>query len=126
MPGPSTPLSLRIAGAVAMVFGAVTVLAGGLALFGTPDMGDVVPFVLWFNFLAGFAYALAGVGLWQARRWGVWLSIAILGATVVVLAALAFHALTDGAYEMRTVGALVLRIGLWAAISFAGHRAMLR
>ncbi|PQO23063.1 hypothetical protein C2I36_09800 [Rhodobacteraceae bacterium WD3A24] len=126
MPVPSPHLSLRIAAAVAMIFGAVTVLAGGLALFGTPDMGDVVPFVLWFNFLAGFAYVLAGLGLWQARPWGVWLSIAILAATVVVFAALAFHALTGGAYEMRTVGALILRIGLWAAISLAGHRAMPR
>ena len=34
--------------------------------------GHYVPFVLWFNFLAGFAYIVAGVGLWMRRRWAAW------------------------------------------------------
>jgi hypothetical protein len=38
-----------------------------MALFGTEATraaaGNAVPFVLWFNFLAGFAYILAGLGL---------------------------------------------------------------
>src|SRR4030067_2665568 len=58
----------------AIVFGVVTVLTGGRALLGSlesrGDLRDVVPFVLWFNFLAGFVYIVAGGGppLW--RRWG--------------------------------------------------------
>jgi len=48
------PLSLTIAASVAIVFGALTIVAGGRALFGGADMGAVVPFVLWFNFCAGF------------------------------------------------------------------------
>ena len=46
----------HIAGAAAIAFGLVTLISGGSALFGLVDMGAVVPFVLWFNFLAGFAY----------------------------------------------------------------------
>jgi hypothetical protein len=42
-------------------------LSGGRALFGGADMGAVVPFVLWFNFLAGFAYVAAGLGLWYPQ-----------------------------------------------------------
>ncbi|GAA4135280.1 hypothetical protein ACFFTN_26610 [Aminobacter aganoensis] len=53
-------LSVSIAAGVAVAFGLATVLSGGRALFGDVDMGAVVSFVLWFNFLAGFAYVLSG------------------------------------------------------------------
>ena len=32
--------------------------------------GNYVPFVLWFNFLAGFAYKIAGAGFWRVQRLG--------------------------------------------------------
>jgi len=52
-----------VAAVVALAFGALTVVSGGM------DMGAVVPFVLWFNFLAGFAYITAGLALrFKARR----------------------------------------------------------
>ena len=42
------------------VFGVLTLYSGGMALFGgelaRAAVGNAVPFVLWFNFLAGFAY----------------------------------------------------------------------
>ena len=63
------PLSLTLAAAIAVVFGALTIFAGGRALFGGADMGAVVPYVLWFNFLAGFAYVAAGLGLWRGAGW---------------------------------------------------------
>jgi len=57
-----------------MVFGALSILAGGFALFGgtatEAAVGDAVPFVLWFNFFAGVAYVVAGAGLLKRRRWG--------------------------------------------------------
>ena len=71
----------RIAAAIAIVFGLLTLVSGGRALFGGADMGAVVGFVLWFNFLAGFAYVLAGVGLWTGRPWAPPLSLAILLAS---------------------------------------------
>ena len=54
------PLSHSITAVVAIVFGLATVISGGRALFGGADMGAVVPVVLWFNFMTGFAYLLAG------------------------------------------------------------------
>jgi len=64
---------LKILAVVAIVFGALTVFSGGRALFGSAEarasVGNAVGFVLWFNFLAGFAYVLTGAGLWQCRRW---------------------------------------------------------
>ena len=76
MDEPKGSMKLRIAAAVAVVFGILTVVSGGRALFGGADMGAVVPFVLWFNFLAGFVYVIAGLGLWSGRPWARRLSLA--------------------------------------------------
>ncbi|WP_417809363.1 hypothetical protein [Thioclava sp.] len=118
--------SLLIAAIVALLFGALTILSGGRALFGGVEaraaIGDAVPFVLWFNFVAGFAYVLAGIGLFLQRRPAVWFSIAILAGTVVVLIALGVHILQGGAYEMRTLGAMILRALVWAVISAVALR----
>lgn len=52
---------------VAVGFGLLTIKEGGTVLFGNEasraTAGNYVPFVLWSNFLAGFAYVVAGVGL---------------------------------------------------------------
>ena len=111
----------KISGGVALVFGGLTVFSGAAALFGGKDMGAVVPFVLWFNFLAGFAYLAAGWGLWTGRRVARPLSAAILLASLAVGAALAFHVAGGGAYEMRTVGAMSLRILIWAVLALVAH-----
>ena len=58
MPG-QRKTDLWIAAIVAIVFGVLTVVSGGRALFAGAEaraaVGNAVPFVLWFNFLAGFA-----------------------------------------------------------------------
>jgi hypothetical protein len=117
---------LLIAAIVALVFGALTVFSGGRALFGGADaraaVGDAVPFVLWFNFLAGFAYVVAGIGLLLRHRPALWLSLGILVATGLVFLAFGVHVLQGGAHEMRTVGAMILRIAVWAAISVVAIR----
>lgn len=112
---------LLAAGLVAVVFGLATIFSGGQALFGGATaraaVGNAVDFVLWFNFIAGFAYLLAGAGLLQRRRWAVGLSILIAFATLVVFAAFGVHVLTGGAYEIRTVGAMALRSVIWVGIA---------
>ena len=108
---------ILIAAIVVTLFGLLTVLSGGRALFGGPEaraaVGDAVPFVLWFNFLAGFAYVTAGIGLILQTSWAAKLSIAILVATVLVMIAFGVHVLLGGAYEMRTVWAMSLRTVVW-------------
>ena len=117
---------LLIAAFVAFVFGALTIVSGGRALFGGAEasaaVGNAVPFVLWFNFVAGFFYVVAGIGLFLRHRPAVWISIAILVSTTLVSLALGIHVLQGGAYEMRTVGAMILRTGVWAAISVVAWR----
>ena len=120
--------ALKFVAGVALLFGALTIFSGGRALFGDAEaraaVGDAVPFVLWFNFLAGFAYVAAGIGLALSRRWALGLSLAILIATALIFAAFGVHVLGGGAFEMRTVGAMTLRTGVWAVISAVAMRSL--
>ncbi len=120
---PRTSLTLRIAGGVAIAFGVLTVFSGGRTLLGSADMGAVVPFVLWFNTLAGLAYVVAGLGLWQGRRWAWPLSLAIFAATLLVFAAFGLHVAQGGAFEMRTVYAMALRSAVWGWIAWVTRQA---
>jgi len=113
--------ALTIVGSAASAFGVATVGAAGLVLFG-PDAartlaGRAVPFVVWGNFLAGFVYVFAGVGLVRGRPWARWLAAAIAASTALLGIAFTVHALGGGAFEPRTVAALALRTGAWTAVA---------
>jgi len=120
-----TPVSL-----FAIFFGLLTLKEGGSVLFfeGTAReaAGSYVPFVLWFNFSAGFAYIAAGIGLWGMKRWSAYLAVIIAVSTLIVFTAFGVHVLRGGAFEMRTVIAMPLRSSIWLAIAFAANRLFLR
>ena len=105
----------------AIAFGALTVFSGGRALFGgmeaRTDLGNVVPFVLWFNFIAG-------VALLRTKRWAASVALLLALATVLVFLAFAVHIVAGGAFEARTVGALSLRSLFWIAVALVALRAM--
>lgn len=111
---------------LAIGFGLLTLWEGGVVLFvdgaARQAAGHYVPFVLWFNFLAGFAYVVAGVGLWMRRRWAMWLAIAIAAATALVFLAFGVHVILGGAWERRTVVAMTLRTLVWAGIAAVARR----
>ncbi|MCW8891383.1 MAG: hypothetical protein OQL20_12055 [Sedimenticola sp.] len=115
---------------VALAFGLLTIKSGGSVLFmdGTAreEAGHYIPFVLWFNFTAGFVYLIAGAGLFMQQRWAVGLSIVITISTLIVFLLLGLHILNDGLYETRTVGAMSLRTAVWMVISIVAYRKILR
>ena len=115
------PIIFRLLSIVAVVFGLLTIKSGGMVLFtegaAHQAAGNYVPFVLWFNFMAGFAYITAGIGLWQQRRWACKLAVLIAAATAAVFVAFGVHIMNEGAYEMRTVVAMSIRSTLWITIA---------
>lgn len=120
-------VALRALALVAIGFGLLTIKEGGSVLIGDPAAvaaaGSFVPFVLWFNVLAGFAYVVAGAGLWLQRPWAAWLAAAIALTTALVFAALGAHVISGGAYESRTVAAMTIRLLVWTGIAaFAWRR----
>lgn len=118
----------RVLGALAVLFGLLTIASGGRALFGGPEAraapGAVVGFVLWFNTVAGFAYVAAGAGLWTRRGWAPAAAWLIAGTTALVAIAFAAHVWSGGAYEARTVGAMALRVGFWGGVAALSRRAI--
>jgi len=123
-------LWVRAAGLFGAVFGLLTIKEGGAVLFvdgaGRAAAGNFVPFVLWFNFLAGFAYLVAGVGMAFRQTWAARVALGIAVATLGVFAAFGVHVLSGGAYEMRTVVAMVLRSTVWCVIAVLGWHFFLR
>jgi len=115
---------------VAAVFGLLTIKEGGTILLGDEAArtaaGNYVPFVLWFNFVCGFAYVVAGIGLWLQQRWAAWLAVFIVAATVLTFAAFGVHVYSGGAYEQRTVIAMSLRILVWVVIATVAAQALRR
>lgn len=115
---------------VAVGFGLLTIKEGGMTLSGdeaaVTAAGNYVPFVLWFNFVAGFAYVIAGAGLWMQQRWAAWLAVVIAAATALTFAAFGAHVYTGGAYEQRTVVAMSLRMLVWVVIAVIAWRRLLR
>lgn len=116
-----------VIGVVAIVFGLLTIKSGGDVLFWSEEAriaaGDYVPFVLWFNFVSGFFYILAGVTLLINKAWSVWLAAAILLGTLTVFAALGLSIyIADIAYETRTIGAMVVRTTVWSMILFLAYK----
>jgi hypothetical protein len=121
------PRSVIIAAVVAVIFGGMTLFSGGSVLFidgpARVAAGHYVPFVLWFNFVAGFAYISAGVGLFLWRGWGVSLAVLIAIATLLVFAGLGLHIWLGGDYEQRTLAAMTLRSTVWLVIAFTTRAA---
>jgi hypothetical protein len=114
----------------AMLYGLVTLKEGGSVLFidgeARAAAGQYVPFVLWFNFLAGFAYIAAGGALWLQKSWGVWLACCIALGTMLVFAAFAGHVVNGGAYETRTVLAMSARTLSWTIIAAVAWLQLIR
>ncbi len=127
------PKSLRprwaiVAALIAIIFGIVTIIVGGKTLFGGAEeraaSGNIVPFVLWFNFIAGFAYVIAGYGLFLWKPWAAQLSAAIALATIAVFIAFGLHVYLGGTFEARTVGAMIIRSAVWIVIAAFACRAL--
>lgn len=78
--------------------------------------------MLWFNFLAGFAYLVGAYALYRRRRWALAAAATIAGATAMVAIAFTVYTVSGGAFSWRTPGALLLRFGFWMAIAWGLFR----
>ena len=102
----------------AALFGALTVKAGGNALFGDGAAGgNYAPLVIWLNFLDGFAYIAAAIGLSFEQRWAAWLALCLAGLTVVASGAFGVYVASGGAFEARTLWAMMARSVTWIGIA---------
>ena len=121
---------LRLFGIFVALFGLVTIKAGGSVLFIAGEArqaaGAYLPFVVWFNFIAGFGYILGGIGLYQRKIWSVWVAALIAAGTLVTFAFFLIHLFSGGAYETRTVAAMTFRSIVWVVAAITAWRLILR
>lgn len=122
------PKIVIILASIALVFGLATIYSGGEVLFvdgtGRIRAGDYIGFIVWFNFIAGFAYLLAAYGFYKSRQWSVIVSKIIVIATLIAFGAFGVHIFNGGAYEIRTIVAMIMRSAAWLGIVFFAIKQM--
>ncbi len=115
---------------IAVLFGLLTLKSGGSVIFvdgaDRQAAGNYVPFVVWFNFLAGFVYIVAGIGLWMQKQWAAKLAALIAAMTLIIYAILGLYILGGGLYELRTIIAMSLRSIVWVFIAMYAYRKIVR
>lgn len=122
-------LLMRIWAVIAILFGLLTITSGARVLFGSAAeklaAGNVVDFILWCNFLLGFVYVIAGIGLWRRAAWAVKLAAIIATTTLLMFISLGVYIAGGGSYENRTLSAMVLRSVFWFTLYLVARKRVL-
>lgn len=83
--------------------------------------GQYVLFVVWANWVCSVIYFIAIYGLIKKKRWVVkWLLIAV-GLLLLTEVGLQFHISAGGAYEQKTVFALLFRAAVTSLFAWAAN-----
>lgn len=124
--GGQKSLIVKIATGVALLFGLLTIFAGGsviLDLFGMrAKEGDYVLFVVWASFISGILYVFASYGFFKNKMWTktiLQFSIYILIAGFVVLIV---WILQKEPYEPAIIVKLLFRIALSVGLYWAARQ----
>ncbi len=114
------PFSIWLISSIAALFGMVTIKAGGSVLFfdgpAREAAGNYVQFVVGANFIMGFFYILAGIGIWLQKPCSLRIVAFLTSAILTVYAALGIHILMGRLYEMETVYVMAFRSLVWISI----------
>lgn len=112
--------------AVLGVFGLVTLFMSTSVIFDLFNIrahqGHYVLFVVWANFFSGLLFIAAAFAFWKRKDWARVPLIISLALLIITFVGLLLHIFTGGAYETKTIGAMIFRIAvngilLWATYS---------
>lgn len=107
----------RLLSTIALLFGLMTLFAGGrVLLLGISPGYAVFKPLLVFNFSMGFAYILVGVLLWRSLTKGRNGAAAIFGINLIMLVSLIALYRNDYAIAVESLRAMSFRTGLWLVI----------
>ena len=112
-----------IAAAVAVIFGVVTLFAGGSVLF-SRDPGYVVykP-LLYYNVAMGFVYIWAGLLIWRSAQRGRGAAFTIFVLNLLVLIGIVVASRMGSDVASESFGAMTFRTVLWLVLYLAVVRA---
>lgn len=106
-------------------FGLLTLFLSGSVifdLFGIREKeGNYVPLVVWSNFISSTLYLAAAYGLLKMKKWPVLLLVISVFILIAAFIGLKLHINSGGLYEVKTVNAMLFRIGLTVFIAVASY-----
>ncbi len=101
----------------AILFGAVTIIAGGRVLFGLSNPGyNILQPLLIFNFIMGFIYVGTGLLIWKKHSKAIQMALFVLVLNLVALFTIGTLYLSGGNVAIQSVIAMTLRAGIWLLI----------
>lgn len=106
----------------AIVFGIVTVFAGGRVLLGADPGYVVLRPLLGYNTLMGVAYVIAGVLIWRSIRLGTWAAALIFGLNLIVLLGILMVYRSGGVVAVDSLRAMTFRTVVWLVLFLAAWR----
>lgn len=109
----TTRIIQAIAAVIAVLFGALTVFAGGRVLLGGDPGYQVFLPLLIYNTVMGFVYVVAGLVAWRAIRPGRNAAAVILVLNLAVLLGIAALQTAGSAIAVESLRAMTLRSGVW-------------
>lgn len=102
--------------AVLTAFGLLTLFMSGSVIFDLFDIrarqGDYVLFIVWVNFVSGFLFLIAAVAFFKKKAWSYLPLMASLGILAVAFIVLLIYIERGGAYEAKTIAAMILRLSV--------------
>lgn len=108
-----------LAGAIAILFGIATLIAGGRVLLGSDPGYEVFPPLLIYNTAMGVAYLAAGVTVWRSVSAGRYAAGAIFLLNLLVLVGILVVYRSGGAVAVDSLRAMTLRTVVWLALFMA-------
>ena len=119
MVGQSMGKARGLTAVVAILFGIVTIVAGGRVLLGA-DPGHVVfRSLLVYNASMGVVYVGAGLAIWRSLVHGRYAAGAIFLLNLVVLAGIVFVYRAGGAVAVDSLRAMTFRTGIGLVLFLA-------
>ncbi len=88
--------------------------------------GDYVPFIVWINFIAAFLYLISAYGLLKAQNWPFWVLTGTALLLLMALIILALYINYGGAFELKNVGAMALRIAITFALAMVVYYKLIK
>lgn len=121
------PVAFFITAAVLMAFGLLTLFLTSsiiLDLFGIrAHEGNYVLFIVWANLLSGILFITAAAGFMMKKSWAASPLIASLVILAAAFIGLLFHISAGAAYETKTIGAMIFRMAVNAALAWVVYSA---
>lgn len=105
-----------LAAAVAVLFGVVTIVAGGRVLLGSDPGYTVFRPLLIYNTAMGIAYVAAGIVIWRSLGWGRYAAGAIFLLNLVVLLGIIVLYRSGRAVAVESLRAMTLRTVVWLVL----------